>query len=69
MIPARAVAIAALTVFGWVFLALAGLMAIYVGLAVWAGDPSFKIAYLGLFLLLALGAAFGCRHMARRIGR
>jgi uncharacterized membrane protein YedE/YeeE len=69
MIPTRAVAIAALTVFGWVLLALTVLMSVYVALAWWAGDPTFKIAYLSAIGLTALGGALVCRRIARRISR
>ncbi|KAF0132889.1 MAG: hypothetical protein FD152_1755 [Xanthobacteraceae bacterium] len=67
MITIRAVAIAALTVFGWVLWALAVLMAIYFALAWRAGDPTFKLAYLGAMGLCALGGGVACRYWARRI--
>ncbi|MDP3546954.1 MAG: hypothetical protein Q8S29_12315 [Phreatobacter sp.] len=67
MISARAVAIAALTVFGWVLWALSVLMAVYVALAWRAGDPAFKIAYLSAMGLGALAGGFACRFWARRI--
>ncbi len=69
MIPARAVAIAALTVFGWVLLALTALMGVYVALAWWAGDPTFKIAYLTAIGLMALAGAITCRRIASGINR
>ncbi len=68
MITARAVAIAALTVFGWLFWALALLMAVYVALAWWAGDPAFKVAYLGAAAAAAFAAGIFCRRFAGRIG-
>ena len=64
---ARAVAIAALTVFGWVLWALALLMAVYFALAWHSGDPRFKLAYLGGLGLGALAGGFACRHLARRV--
>ena len=67
MITARAVAIAALTVCRWILWALALLMAVYLGLAWWWGDPTFKIAYLGGAGLAALAGAFACGRLARRI--
>lgn len=68
MITARAVAIAALTVFGWLLWGLALLMAVYVLLAWRGGDPAFKIAYLAAAGVAALAAGFACRRFARRIG-
>ena len=68
MITARAVAIAALTVFAWLAWALALVMAVYVALAWRSGDPAFKIAYLAAAGLAALAAGFACRRFARRIG-
>ena len=68
MITARAVAIAALTVFGWLLWALTLVMGVYVLLAWRSGDPAFKIAYLGAAGLAALAAGFACRRYVRRIG-
>lgn len=67
MLTARAVAIAALTVFGWVLWGIAALMAVYVALAWWSGDPAFKLAYLGAFGIAALVGGLACRRFARRI--
>jgi len=68
VITARAVAIAALTVFGWLLWALALVMGVYVLLAWRSGDPVFKIAYLGAAGLAALAAGIACRRYVRRIG-
>lgn len=67
MLSARAVAIAALTVFGWVLWGIAALMAVYVALAWWSGDPAFKLGYLVALGVGALAGGLVCRHWARRI--
>jgi len=66
MITIRAVAIAALTVFGWLLWGLAALMAIYLALAWRWGDPAFKLAYLGVLGVGALAGGLVCRYWARK---
>lgn len=67
MLVSRAVAIACLTVFAWLLWALAALLAVYFLMSWRSGDPTFKVVYLALAGIAALGGGFFCRHLARRI--
>jgi hypothetical protein len=69
MLVARAVAIACLTVFGWLLWALTLLLLVYLVMGWRSGDPEFKLTYLGLLGAGALFGGFLCRHLARRIER
>ncbi|MDP2803644.1 MAG: hypothetical protein Q8O26_17375 [Phreatobacter sp.] len=67
MIAARAVAIACLTVFGWLLWIFAGLLVIYLVMAWRSGDPGFKLVYLAVMALASVASGFASRHLARRI--
>lgn len=67
MLVARAVAIACLTVFGWLLWALAALHALYILMAWRSGDPAFKLTYLAAMAAGAVAGGFVSRYLARRI--
>jgi hypothetical protein len=67
MLIARAVAIACLTVFGWLLWALTVLLLVYLAMGWRSGDPNFKLIYLAVMAAGAFCGGFLCRHLARRI--
>jgi hypothetical protein len=67
MIAARAVAIACLTVFGWLLWIFAALLLVYLAMAWRSGDPGFKLVYLAVMAIAAVATGFVSRHLARRI--
>lgn len=67
MLVSRAVAIACLTVFGWLLWALTVLLIVYIAMGWRSGDPNFKLTYLAVMAAGAFVGGFLCRHLARRI--
>jgi hypothetical protein len=67
MLVSRAVAIACLTVFGWLLWALTVLLIVYLAMGWRSGDPNFKLAYLAVMAAGFFAGGFLCRYLARRI--
>jgi hypothetical protein len=67
MLVSRAVAIACLTVFGWLLWALGVLLLVYLAMGWRSGDPGFKLTYLAVMAAGAFGGGFLSRYLARRI--
>jgi hypothetical protein len=67
MLVSRAVAIACLTVFGWLLWALTVLLIVYLAMGWRSGDPNFKLTYLAVMAAGAFAGGFLCRYLARRI--
>lgn len=67
MLISRAVAIACLTVFGWMLWALTVLLVVYLAMGWRSGDPGFKLIYLAVMAAGFLVGGFLCRWLARRI--
>jgi hypothetical protein len=67
MLVSRAVAIACLTVFGWMLWALTVLLTVYLAMGWRSGDPNFKLTYLAVMAAGCFAGGFLCRYLARKI--